>query len=72
LQPTFGDSGQALVDLYTATAGPQWTNNNNWLVGDPCANRWFGVGCNSNGTVTDLYDSTRDEPHQLVVCFSDL
>lgn len=42
----------ALIDLYNATSGTQWTNNTNWnttaLVCD-----WYGVTV-SNGTVTGI------------------
>jgi len=30
-------AGQALVDLYNATNGPEWSRNTNWLNGDPCS-----------------------------------
>jgi len=46
---------EALVALYTATAGPEWITNTNWLtVSDtiaPCD--WYGVTC-ANGQVTAL------------------
>jgi len=60
-QPPFDDvlivvvrAGQALVDLYNATNGPEWSWNTNWLNGDPCSQRWFGVGC-VNDTVATMY-----------------
>ena len=35
---------QALIDLYVATGGAHWEQNDNWLVtADPCT--WIGVGC---------------------------
>ena len=40
----------ALTDLYHATNGPTWTVSSGWLLDDPCANRWFGVLCDSTGT----------------------
>ncbi|WP_083928233.1 FG-GAP-like repeat-containing protein [Spirosoma panaciterrae] len=43
----------ALVDLYTATGGTNWTNKTGWLTGcSPCG--WYGVTCNTNGRVTGL------------------
>jgi len=33
----------ALEALYTSTSGDSWTNNDNWLSGDPCT--WFGIQC---------------------------
>ncbi len=41
----------ALVSLYNATDGPNWTNHNNWLAGP--VNTWFGVTVES-GRVTQL------------------
>ncbi len=35
----------ALINLFKVTNGSNWRNNNNWLVGDPCGNNWFGVSC---------------------------
>jgi len=46
----------ALSDLYTATNGPSWLNNMNWLMSDPCANSWYGVVCTS-GLILQLYVS---------------
>ena len=31
--------------LYFATNGANWTNNDNWLTGDPCNDNWFGITC---------------------------
>ncbi len=45
----------ALADLYNATDGVNWTNNSNWLTGDPCVNAWFGITCDvGDTTVTQL------------------
>src|SRR6187551_1628237 len=41
----------ALVDLYNATSGGQWTNKTNWLTGR--LSTWFGVTV-SAGRVTKL------------------
>ncbi len=45
----------ALMALYNATDGANWTDNTNWGVGDPCTNNWYGVGCNGSGEVVNLY-----------------
>jgi len=50
----FSLAGQALVDLYTATNGPKWSGNTNWLDGDPCNQHWYGVICVSS-TISGLY-----------------
>lgn len=43
---------EALWDLYTATAGNNWTNRTNWLT-SPDVNSWFGVTV-AGGRVTSL------------------
>ena len=35
----------ALVDFFYETNGDDWTNKTGWLLGQPCEDRWFGVGC---------------------------
>ena len=41
----------ALVALYNATAGANWTNNTNWLSDRPIG-EWYGITTNSSGRVT--------------------
>ncbi len=43
----------ALISLYHATNGPNWTRNNNWLSNAPLS-RWYGVSTNTDGNVTGL------------------
>ena len=43
----------ALVALYHATGGPNWTNNEHWL-GDRPVEEWYGITTGSIGRVTDL------------------
>ena len=31
------------------TNGANWTNNQNWLIGQPCENSWFGISCQPPG-----------------------
>ena len=52
--PTTGPAGDraALVALYHATDGPNWTNSTNWLSDRPLG-EWHGVEL-SNGRVTGL------------------
>ena len=49
----------ALIDLYNATHGSNWTDNENWLrriswfpypYTDPCEGHWYGVVCNNANT----------------------
>ena len=44
----------ALVELYVATRGPFWEQNQNWAKGDPCGNRWYGVKCDDAGDIISL------------------
>ena len=43
----------ALIALYEATDGPNWTHNNNWLS-EKSLDLWYGVTTDSNGNVTRL------------------
>ena len=61
----------ALVALYTATDGPNWVNNDNWLTNAPLGD-WYGVNTDSSGRVVWLdlngqWDSDAQEnvPHGL-------
>ena len=43
----------ALVALYNATGGANWTNNDGWLTNTPIG-QWHGVTTDGNGRVTSL------------------
>ena len=43
----------ALIALYNATDGPNWTNNDKWLSDQPLG-EWYGVGTNLDGRVDFL------------------
>ena len=43
-----------LMNLYDATVGDNWTQSDNWGVGDPCLDSWYGVVCAWDGTITLL------------------
>ena len=47
-------SRDALVALYNATGGPNWTVNDNWLTDAPLG-EWHGVTTDAEGRVTLLY-----------------
>ena len=54
----------ALVALYNATGGPNWTNSTNWLSDEPLS-EWFGVTTDANGGVVErlrLGGWENDEP----------
>ena len=44
---------EALVALYNATGGPNWSNNTNWLSDAPLS-QWYGVTTDGTGRVTRL------------------
>ena len=44
----------ALVALYNATDGDNWTDNSNWLSADTPIGEWYGVTTDENGRVTVL------------------
>ncbi len=45
---------EALAELYQATSGDNWTNNNNWLVGTSACD-WEGISCDiSSSYVTRI------------------
>ena len=43
----------ALEALYRATRGANWTNNSNWLSGEPLST-WYGVTTDADGRVVAL------------------
>jgi hypothetical protein len=47
--PTAADQRAALVELYIATNGSDWSDNTGWRDhgsgSDPCDNSWVGVSC---------------------------
>ena len=45
---------EALVRLYEATDGSNWTDNRNWLSDAPLR-EWYGVDTDSDGRVTLMY-----------------
>ena len=48
-----GTDREALVALYSATGGPNWISNDNWLSDRPTG-EWEGVTTDINGRVTEL------------------
>ena len=44
----------ALVALYTAAGGPNWTRNTNWNT-EAAVSDWYVVTTDEAGSVTDLY-----------------
>ena len=57
---------QALVELFDATGGTDWKNRSGWLTGDPCADSWYGIFCNSARThVVEVFPNPRDSGNKL-------
>jgi len=53
LVPTSSDK-RALEEFYEQCNGLRWSVQQNWGVGEPCANGWHGVVCHG-GRVTELW-----------------
>ncbi len=53
VEPAGNFDRDALVALYNATGGPNWTNNTNWLS-DIQISRWHGVVTDNQGKVIEL------------------
>ncbi len=51
---SLGVDREALVALYEATDGPNWTNNANWLSNEPL-DAWRGVTTDDSGRVIGLH-----------------
>ena len=48
----------ALIDLFNATNGNEWTNNTNWLSGSEPVSSWYGVTVENNMvTEVSLYSN---------------
>ena len=63
-QDTVEGDRAALVALYNATDGPNWTDNTNWLSNEPLS-EWYGVTTNDDGRVTELSLGDEDGGNQL-------
>ena len=61
----------ALVALYNATDGGNWTNNTNWLTDAPLS-QWHGVETDSTGRVTDLHLSLNQLSGEIPAELGDL
>lgn len=48
------DQRTALISLYNATAGDNWTDKTNWLGAEGTECTWFGVQCDFGGNVSSL------------------
>ena len=57
---------QALLALYAATGGNQWTNKTGWgVTKTPCS--WFGVGCIGNRVTSLILEQSPNDPGNNLV-----
>ena len=61
----------ALVTLYNATGGANWTNNTNWLSNEALS-EWHGVDTDATGRVTELHLSGNELSETLPAELGDL
>lgn len=64
-QGSVASDREALVALYNATGGSNWTDNTNWLSSAPLG-EWYGVETDGDGRVTGLDFARWDEALQEV------
>ena len=51
----------ALRKFYQYTGGSKWKQPTNWLQGDPCENKWYGIFCNIENThVIEVFPNPRN------------
>ena len=51
----------ALRKFYQYTGGSKWKQPTNWLQGDPCENKWYGIFCNTENThVIEVFPNPRN------------
>ena len=51
----------ALRKFYQFTGGSKWKQPTNWLQGDPCENKWYGIFCNIENThVIEVFPNPRN------------
>ena len=72
VQPTGPDSDRAaLIALYNATGGTNWTDNTNWR-GNSFIGEWYGVTTNDDGRVTAISLKENGLKGQLPAALGDL
>ena len=54
----------ALIAIYDATGGPDWTDSTNWLTDEPMA-KWHGVTMDGHGRVVELWLNENNLKGQL-------
>ena len=69
--PTPAAERAALVAIYNATAGSDWTDSANWNTAAPVS-EWYGVTTNSDGSVTHLSLSTNGLSGSIPAAVGDL
>ena len=52
--PSKNDQHANLMAVFNALDGLNWKRNDNWGIGDPCFQGWYGVVCDCNGDVVRI------------------
>jgi len=54
LDPSRSTMYSSLMALFVGLSGSGWRRKDNWGMGDPCFQGWYGVDCDCTGRVTRL------------------
>ena len=66
----------AVLTLYFATGGANWTTNTAWLTPGSSECGWFGIVCDASGALTELnlckypFENDQRSPNRLVIALS--
>ena len=71
IPPTPSPDIEVLVDLYNATNGPEWNDNDNWLSGADIG-EWWGVTTDEYGLVIELHLSGNNLEGEIPSSLGDL
>lgn len=52
--PSMDDQRNKLMAIFDALDGGNWKRNDNWGIGDPCFQGWFGLVCDCEGNVVRI------------------
>jgi len=52
--PTRTKERDVLADFYEQLGGGSWRTIDNWGIGDPCWDAWYGITCNEHGYVVAI------------------
>ena len=52
--PSIDDQRNKLMAIFDALDGGNWKRNDNWGIGEPCFQGWFGLVCDCDGNVVRI------------------